>query len=91
MCPFSRRKHTQTELKSGCILHQGDVCGSLWNKDSLTSLSVVDLKHLPLIHSYGSIQTLSHNIDKSDRQHDLVIAVSIFLTLFSFNLTVSIF
>ncbi|RDY03175.1 Methyltransferase-like protein 17, mitochondrial, partial [Mucuna pruriens] len=32
------------------------------------------LKNLPLIHSYDSIQTLSKNISKSDRGHDLVIA-----------------
>uniref|UniRef100_M1AWI6 Cytochrome C oxidase assembly protein cox11 n=1 Tax=Solanum tuberosum TaxID=4113 RepID=M1AWI6_SOLTU len=34
------------------------------------------LKNLPLIQSYGSIQALSQDVKKSDRQHDLVIAVS---------------
>ncbi|KAJ8527048.1 hypothetical protein K7X08_029525 [Anisodus acutangulus] len=32
------------------------------------------LKNLPLIQSYGSIQALSKDVKKSDRQHDLVIA-----------------
>nr|GMD01543.1 rsm22-cox11 tandem protein 2, mitochondrial-like [Ipomoea batatas] len=32
------------------------------------------LKNLPLIHSYSSLQALSQNIKKSNRQHDLVIA-----------------
>ncbi|WMV44099.1 hypothetical protein MTR67_037484 [Solanum verrucosum] len=32
------------------------------------------LKNLPLIQSYGSIQALSQDVKKSDRQHDLVIA-----------------
>ncbi|KAF6146018.1 hypothetical protein GIB67_033377 [Kingdonia uniflora] len=31
-------------------------------------------KDLPLIHSYDSIQALSKNLQKSDREHDLVIA-----------------
>ncbi|KVH91787.1 cytochrome c oxidase assembly protein CtaG/Cox11, partial [Cynara cardunculus var. scolymus] len=35
---------------------------------------IKDLKNLPLIQSYGSIQALSQNISKSDRKHDLVIA-----------------
>ncbi|OAY78496.1 Methyltransferase-like protein 17, mitochondrial [Ananas comosus] len=33
-----------------------------------------DLKDLPLIHSYDSIQELNRNLDKRDRQHDLVIS-----------------
>lgn len=33
-----------------------------------------DIKNLPLIQSYDSIQALSQNINKSERQHDLVIA-----------------
>lgn len=37
------------------------------------------MKNLPLIHSYDSIQALSQNISKSERKHDLVIAVSCFL------------
>ncbi|KAJ9173760.1 hypothetical protein P3X46_016866 [Hevea brasiliensis] len=32
------------------------------------------LKDLPLIHSYNSIQALTKNINKSEREHDLVIA-----------------
>ncbi|XP_059662180.1 uncharacterized protein LOC132308177 [Cornus florida] len=32
------------------------------------------LKNLPLIQSYGSIQALTKNINKSEREHDLVIA-----------------
>lgn len=32
------------------------------------------LKNLPLIQSYGSIQALSQDVKKNDRQHDLVIA-----------------
>ncbi|KOM36462.1 hypothetical protein LR48_Vigan02g261200 [Vigna angularis] len=36
---------------------------------------VQGLKNLPLIHSYDSIQALSKSIGKSDRGHDLVIAV----------------
>ncbi|KAK3228124.1 hypothetical protein Dsin_007986 [Dipteronia sinensis] len=32
------------------------------------------LKNLPLIHSYSSIQALSKHINKSERDHDLVIA-----------------
>lgn len=35
---------------------------------------IKDLKNLPLIQSYGSIQALSQNISKSERKHDLVIA-----------------
>ncbi|CAI9291068.1 unnamed protein product [Lactuca saligna] len=35
---------------------------------------IKDLKNLPLIQSYGSIQSLSQNISKSERKHDLVIA-----------------
>ncbi|KAG8048966.1 hypothetical protein GUJ93_ZPchr0009g247 [Zizania palustris] len=34
----------------------------------------IDLKGLPLIHSYDSIQELNHNIEKHDRGHDLVIS-----------------
>nr|DAD17967.1 TPA_asm: hypothetical protein HUJ06_019430 [Nelumbo nucifera] len=34
-----------------------------------------DLKDLPLIHSYDSIQALTQNLEKSDREHDLVVAV----------------
>jgi len=37
---------------------------------------VVDLKELPLIHSYDSIQALNRTLDKGDREHDLVISVS---------------
>nr|DAD46326.1 TPA_asm: hypothetical protein HUJ06_004556 [Nelumbo nucifera] len=33
-----------------------------------------DLKDLPLIHSYDSIQALTQNLEKSDREHDLVVA-----------------
>ncbi|KAL6986456.1 5-oxoprolinase (ATP-hydrolyzing) [Sarracenia purpurea var. burkii] len=33
-----------------------------------------NLKNLPLIQSYDSIQSLTKNIKKSDREHDLVIA-----------------
>ncbi|KAH9613708.1 hypothetical protein KSS87_021771 [Heliosperma pusillum] len=36
-----------------------------------------DAKNMPLIHSYGSIQSLTKDIKKSERQHDLVIAVLI--------------
>ncbi|KAI3422941.1 uncharacterized protein J3R85_011449 [Psidium guajava] len=32
------------------------------------------MKNLPLVHSYDSIQSLSKNISKSERKHDLVIA-----------------
>uniref|UniRef100_A0A803PP75 Methyltransferase-like protein 17, mitochondrial n=1 Tax=Cannabis sativa TaxID=3483 RepID=A0A803PP75_CANSA len=32
------------------------------------------LKNLPLIHSYESIETLTKNIKKSERKHDIVIA-----------------
>ncbi|KDP25245.1 hypothetical protein JCGZ_20401 [Jatropha curcas] len=32
------------------------------------------LKDLPLIHSYNSLQSLTKNINKSEREHDLVIA-----------------
>ncbi|KAE9601544.1 hypothetical protein Lal_00040705 [Lupinus albus] len=35
---------------------------------------IQDLKNLPLIHSYDSIQSLSQSIGKSERRHDLVIA-----------------
>ncbi|KAL8170715.1 hypothetical protein V2J09_022519 [Rumex salicifolius] len=35
---------------------------------------VQDLKKMPLIHSYNSIQELSQKINKSERKHDLVIA-----------------
>ncbi|KAG8064829.1 hypothetical protein GUJ93_ZPchr0004g38786 [Zizania palustris] len=34
----------------------------------------IDLKGLPLIHSYDSIQELNRNIEKHDRGHDLVIS-----------------
>ncbi|CAN1254613.1 Methyltransferase-like protein 17, mitochondrial [Linum perenne] len=34
------------------------------------------MKDLPLIHGYDSIQALSKNLNKSEREHDLVIAVS---------------
>lgn len=44
------------------------------------------LKNLPLIHSYDSIQALNKSINKSERGHDLVIAVScILLDLFLVN------
>ncbi|PKU69849.1 uncharacterized protein LOC110111282 [Dendrobium catenatum] len=33
-----------------------------------------DLKGLPIIHSYDNIQALSHNLDKCERKHDLVIS-----------------
>ncbi|GAB2235308.1 hypothetical protein Droror1_Dr00025731 [Drosera rotundifolia] len=35
---------------------------------------VQDAKKLPLIRSYGSIQSLSRDISKSERRHDLVLA-----------------
>ncbi|KAL9406643.1 hypothetical protein Peur_003615 [Populus x canadensis] len=35
---------------------------------------IQDLKNLPLIHSYNSLQDLSKSIRKSERKHDLVIA-----------------
>ena len=37
---------------------------------------MVDLKELPLIHSYDSIQALNRTLDKGDRGRDLVISVS---------------
>ena len=37
------------------------------------------MKNLPLIHSYDSIQALTKSINKSERRHDLVIAVSCIL------------
>jgi len=42
------------------------------------ALDHIGLKDLPLIHSYDSIQALSKDIGKSERGHDLVIAVSLF-------------
>lgn len=36
----------------------------------------IDMKNLPLIHSYDSIESLTKSAKKSDREHDLVIAVS---------------
>jgi hypothetical protein len=36
----------------------------------------IDLKGLPLIHSYDSIQDLNREIEKHERGHDLVISVS---------------
>ncbi|THU74529.1 hypothetical protein C4D60_Mb04t34340 [Musa balbisiana] len=33
-----------------------------------------DLKGLPVIHSYDSIQALNRNLDKHDRKHDIVIS-----------------
>lgn len=51
---------------------------------------IVDLKNLPLIHSYDSIQSLTKNINKSERDHDLVIAVSFVLLLhYYFSLATS--
>nr|KJB52338.1 hypothetical protein B456_008G256700 [Gossypium raimondii] len=35
---------------------------------------VQDLKNLPLIHGYTSLQALTKEVQKSERQHDLVIA-----------------
>ncbi|KAL3499180.1 hypothetical protein ACH5RR_038273 [Cinchona calisaya] len=35
---------------------------------------IKDLKSVPFIQSYGSIQSLTQSINKSERQHDLVIA-----------------
>ncbi|GAB4834618.1 hypothetical protein Ancab_032881 [Ancistrocladus abbreviatus] len=35
---------------------------------------IQDIKDLPLIHSYSSIQALAQNISKSEREHDLVVA-----------------
>ena len=45
-----------------------------------------DLKELPQIQSYDSLQSLTKNIskNKSGRKHDLVIAVSIFFTFLLF-------
>ena len=43
---------------------------------------IVDLKNLPLIQSYDSIQSLTKDINKSDREHDLVIAVSVILLFY---------
>lgn len=41
-------------------------------------------KDLPLIHSYGTLQSLTKSINKSEREHDLVIAVSfVYLELLS--------
>lgn len=40
-----------------------------------------DSKNLPLIRSYDSLQALSREIDKHERGHDLVIAVSPYLFL----------
>lgn len=40
---------------------------------------VSGLKDLPLIHGYPSLQALSKTINKSEREHDLVIAVSYIL------------
>lgn len=42
----------------------------------------IDLKGLPLIHSYDSIQELNRNIEKHERGHDLVISVSSIDSLF---------
>lgn len=41
----------------------------------------LDLKNLPLIHGYTSLQALTKEVRKSERQHDLVIAVSLWLYL----------
>lgn len=38
-------------------------------------IGVIDLKGLPVIHSYDSIQALNRSLDKHDRRHDLVISV----------------
>lgn len=43
---------------------------------------LIGLKNLPLIHGYDSIQALTKSIKKSEREHDLVIAVSSLLQLF---------
>lgn len=56
-------------------------CGRLvfstyWNNKIYTFSFVLGLKDLPLIHGYDSIQALNKDISKSEREHDLVIAVS---------------
>ncbi|KAG6497917.1 hypothetical protein ZIOFF_045825 [Zingiber officinale] len=40
----------------------------------LLFIVVIDLKGLPIIHSYDSIQALNRSLDKHDRRHDLVIS-----------------
>ncbi|KAG6501864.1 hypothetical protein ZIOFF_041748 [Zingiber officinale] len=40
----------------------------------LLFIGVIDLKGLPVIHSYDSIQALNRSLDKHDRRHDLVIS-----------------
>lgn len=52
-------------------------------ENSDVNLSIIlGLKDLPLIHSYNSIQALNKDISKSEREHDLVIAVSCILLRF---------
>ncbi|GJN19926.1 hypothetical protein PR202_gb07243 [Eleusine coracana subsp. coracana] len=38
---------------------------------------LIDLKGLPLIHSYDSIQDLNRDLEKHERGHDLVISISV--------------
>ena len=40
---------------------------------------LLGMKNLPLTHSYGSIKALTKSINKSERGHELVIAVSCIL------------
>lgn len=47
-----------------------------------SSVDKLGLQNLPLIHSYDSIQALSKSIGKSERGHDLVIAVSLFFWIY---------
>lgn len=46
--------------------------------DEISFFFDLGLQNLPLIHSFDSIQSLSKSIGKSERGHDLVIAVSLF-------------
>ncbi|KAK3212489.1 hypothetical protein Dsin_017195 [Dipteronia sinensis] len=66
----------ETETVEAAIRAIGESreCGiSIWRRKPLVGIEN-SLKNLPLIHSYSSIQALSKHINKSERDHDLVIA-----------------
>ncbi|RCV44148.1 hypothetical protein SETIT_9G350900v2 [Setaria italica] len=73
-CGYLFRVMTSTSSCNFEIHHAGEHCTWSQSLGRKRDVTLANLKGLPLIHSYDSIQELNRNIEKHERGHDLVIS-----------------
>ncbi|KAI7747440.1 hypothetical protein M8C21_000141 [Ambrosia artemisiifolia] len=72
-------------MKTCSVILIGLFINNLMNSNGEADGGHDDLKNLPHIQSYSSIQALNQNLTKSDRKHDLVIVSYVLAEIPSFK------